>query len=108
MLYASLTTTKDHLPFSMCCVRAGHDSTRCSALPGTGARVQCVGLYATRCCHLACPACLLRCAVLQVLDLRNIQVISQVLAQSVAMDFYSRSAPPLVCVRWQVVRTGKG
>jgi hypothetical protein len=30
------------------------------------------------------------CIRLQTLDLRNIQVIAQVLAQSVALDFYSR------------------
>ena len=30
------------------------------------------------------------CFDLQALDLKNMQVISQVLAQSVAMDFYSR------------------
>ena len=32
------------------------------------------------------------CIRLQALDLRNIQVIAQVLAQSVALDFYSRQA----------------
>jgi hypothetical protein len=36
----------------------------------------------------------------QCLDLKNMQVISQVLAQSVAMDFYSRweAAPASVCI----------
>lgn len=39
------------------------------------------------------------CVTLQALDLRNIQVIAQVLAQSVAMDFYSRCEEVNKCRR---------
>ena len=70
------------------------------------------------------PHAVLPRTVPQMLDLKNIQVISQVLAQSVAMDFYSRwvgrkarrggkrggeesaagrkarRGPPGVCARW--------
>lgn len=57
------------------------------------------------------PHAVLPRTVPQMLDLKNIQVISQVLAQSVAMDFYSRwvgrkarrggkrGGGPRVCVR---------